>query len=242
MFDIIILSYAQTAHAAAITQKCVDSFLADGGDKINKIIVVESEKSIKPNVYGKVHTIVPDCEFNYNKFLNFGLDECESDLIFFSNNDIVVHEGCLDTVDSAFKADDKLMSLCPIDRNWHRHSQMYFPTENKIYYGYETALHMFGCIYCVRRSAFNTIGYFDERFFFFYQDNDLAECLKRTGLKHGIHTGAIVTHKEEQPKIKEGSRFSYTPENMYLQGEIYKNKWYKEPYINSFVPFKEYTK
>lgn len=245
MFDIIILSYAQNSDAAQVTQNCIKSYLKNSDELINNIFVIESEKSIQDSVNGKVHTIVPKEDFNYNRFLNIGLEKCSSEFVIFSNNDIIVLENCLQTIKKAYQEDPELMGVCPIDRNWHRHSKLFFPTDDKLYYGYETTLHMFGCCITLRRKVFNTIGYLDERFFFFYQDNDVAECLRTNGLKHALHTGARVIHKEKPTPIKEGSKFSYTPQNMHDQGEIFKDKWNNPPYNTGkkgFKPFKKYNK
>jgi hypothetical protein len=154
MFDIIILSYAQNAKAAEITQRCVNSYLKTAGELINKIFVIESEKSITNSVEGKVHTIVPPEDFNYNKFLNIGLELCESEFVIFSNNDIVVLENCLQKIKQAYDLDPTLMGICPTDRNWHRHSKLFFPSDDRLYYGYETTLHMFGCCITLRRTVF----------------------------------------------------------------------------------------
>jgi hypothetical protein len=69
--------------------------------------------------------------------------------------------------------------------------------------------------------------------------------MRVNGLKHALHTGALVLHKEVPTPIKEGSKFSYTPQNMRDQGDIFMDKWTKPPYSlgkKGFKPFKEYTK
>jgi hypothetical protein len=90
--------------------------------------------------------------------------------------------------------------------------------------------------------VFNTIGYLDERFHFFYQDNDYIMSLDRCGLLHGVYTGAHVSHKTGNTDRIAQQDCKYTPQNMHTQGETLKTKWYKtEPYMSGgYKPSKEY--
>ena len=242
--DIIILSKVVDENTFLTTKNCIESYIKSANELINKIFVIETNKDFDKS-YGqsKVELIIPNEEFNYNRFFNIALEKCEAEFIFGPNNDLSIHDNCLQTIIKEFNDNLNIHSISPIDRNWHRHTKMYFPTDNKIYYGYGTSLHMFGCAFCCRRSIFEKIGYLDEQFYFFYQDNDYIMCLERCGLIHGIHTGAQISHKSGHTNYVADERFKYTPYNMNSQGNILFKKWNSEPFISGgYKPYKIYNK
>jgi len=243
IIDVIILSLAIDGKTFLKTKKCVESYINTAGDLIGKIIVVESNSNFDDS-YGneKVKVIKPNEKFNYNKFFNIALSECESKYIMGPNNDLEVQPNCIQTMIEELEKDNNLSSLCPIDRNWHRHTKMYLPNDNKVYYGYDVSLHMFGCVFCCKREVFNKIGFLDERFHFFYQDNDYALCLQRNELIHGVHTGARVLHKSGGTDEIAPEHCKYTPKNMNEQGDILSNKWNNEPFKSGgYKKYKEYN-
>jgi len=247
-FDIIILSLIKDRESEVRTWNCINSYIETGGVLLNNIYVVETNPDYTLYKYNKpdyatgiplrVKFIYPKEEFNYNRFFNKALKECEAEFIFGPNNDLSIQPNCLQTILHEFKNNTEIHSISPIDRNWHRHTKMYLPNDNKLYYGYDVSLHMFGCAFAARRDVFEKIGYLDERFYFFYQDNDYVECLKKCNLKHGVHTGARVIHGSGKSNNIAEKKFQYTPENMHIQGEIFKDKWCSG---KSWTKFKEYS-
>jgi glycosyltransferase involved in cell wall biosynthesis len=243
-FDVIILSLAVDDFTYNTTKTCIESYINNSNDLINQIIVVESNPNFD-KVYSqeKVKTIIPNKPFNYNQFYNIALEKCTSEYIIGPNNDLIIQKGCLQTILHEFQNNPLIDSISPIDRQWHRHTAMYLPSESKLYYGYEVSLHMFGCIFACRRSVFQKIGFLDESFYFFYQDNDYVMCLQRCNLLHGVHTGARVLHQSGHSNKYAEARLKYTPNNMQQQGNILNNKWnFTEPFCRGeYKPFKEYV-
>jgi len=238
--DVIILSLAKDNNSFNRTQRCIDSYLKSS--LVKKVYVVESNKQLERQYKGdKVELIIPNEEFNYNRFYNIALERCTSEFVMGPNNDLVIHENCIENLVKEFDNNQKLDSLCPVDRKWHRHSKMYLPSDKKLYYGYETSLHMFGCVFICRRSMFEKIGYLDEQFFFFYQDNDYIMSLERLGILHGVYTGAEISHESGGSNNIANGRCAYTPYNMNIQGDILANKWNTEPFKSGgYKKFKEY--
>jgi len=235
MVSVVILSLVTDQNSFEVTKNCVDSFAKS--DLVSEIIVVESNKRFfldqlqaNSQYHEKAQVKIPPYEFNYNQFLNIGKSFCTSEYIIFSNNDLIVEDNCVELLYDTLKNDPELMGVCPIDRAWHRHSQMYFPADNKLYTGYYTGLHMFGCIYMLKKQVFNVIGDFDERFFFFYQDDDLAATMCSKKVKHGLLTSARVKHKiAKYGQPDGGEKYRYTPNNMNTQGDIFGEKWGTDP-------------
>ena len=241
-FDVIILSLVVDDSTFQKTKKCVDSYINTADDIVNKIYVVETNTNFdKEYNHSKVELILPNKKFNYNEFYNIALENSKAEFVIGPNNDLEIQPNCLQTMLTEFNSNPEVSSICPIDRNWHRHSKMYLPSENKLYYGTEVSLHMFGCLFACRRSVFEKIGYLDEAFYFFYQDNDYIMSLERCGLIHGVHTGARISHQSGGSNEHAEERLKYLPKNMHDQGQILMQKWAKEPFASGgYVPFKKY--
>ena len=230
-FDVIILSLVVDDETFAVTKSCIDSYIETADELINNIFVIETNADFNKDYnQSKVEVIKPNEKFNYNKFYNKALERCESEFVIGPNNDLLIQPNCLQTILAEFQTNSEISSISPIDREWHRHTSMYLPSENKLYYGYEVSLHMFGCIFACRRKVFEKIGYLDESFYFFYQDNDYVMSLERCNLLHGVHTGARVKHQSGHSNKHAEDRLKYTPQNMNEQGKLLAAKWNTEPY------------
>lgn len=242
-FDVIVLSLAVDEHTFNTTKNCIDSYVNTADNLIERIYVVETNTDFdKDYQQPKVEVIKPGEQFNYNKFFNIALSKCQSEFIIGPNNDLIIQPNCLQKLREYFNDNEYISSLSPIDRKWHRHTKAYFPSENKVYHGYEVSLHMFGCIFACRRSVFKRIGYLDEKFYFFYQDNDYAMCLQRCGLIHGVYTGARVSHQSGGTNSYAEDRLKYTPNNMNGQGDLLAEKWNSEPFCSGgYQQFKQYV-
>lgn len=243
--DVIILSYTANDNLYNTTKRCVYSYLNTAKDIINKIYVVETNKNFNKDYNNScVEVIIPDEQFNYNRFYNIALERCDAEFIIGPNNDLILQPNCIQNMLKEFDKDPTLYSLSPVDRGHYRHNLLYLPGENKIYSGYVNGLHMLGCLFCCRRSLFKTIGYMDEQFYFFYQDDDYIKSLERCNLKHGVYTGSQISHGLSQSNYVADDRFKYTPENMLRQKQLFLNKWYNsEPFMSGgYRPYKVYNK
>lgn len=243
-FDVIILSLAVNDETYKTTSNCIDSYINTADELINNIFVIETNSNFDMSYSNKKTKIIkPNKQFNYNEFFNIGLNLCTSEYIIGPNNDLTIEPGCMQTIYNEFETNEKISSISPIDRNWHRHKKMYLPSDNKLYYGYEVSLHMFGCLFACRRSIFRQIGLLDEKFYFFYQDNDYVMSLERCGLLHGVHTGARIKHCSGHSDKFAEDRLKYTPKNMHVQEKLFKEKWLtQEPFKSGgFSKYKIYN-
>lgn len=241
-FDVIVLSLAVDDFTFNKTKSCVDSYINTADEIINNIFVVETNPDFAQDYkQPKVKVIKPNKQFNYNEFYNIALEKCEAEFVVGPNNDLIILPNCLQTILAEFNSNKEISSISPVDRKWFRHTKMYLPTDNKIYYGTEVSLHMFGCLFACRRSIFEIIGFLDETFYFFYQDNDYIMSLERCGLLHGVHTGAHITHQSGGTNNYAEERYKYLPKNMHEQGELLHDKWSKEPFVSGgYKQFKPY--
>lgn len=189
--DVIILSNTADIKYYSILKKCVDSIKHSVGIK-TRIILIESNKKLKNKDLKLPIDIlfVPDDEkFNYNKFLNYGLEFCNNTNICISNNDVIYNVNTLAGLVKSLKTYD---SVSPWDTN---SSFRFHPQKENIYEGYDVTSHVTGWCIVTTRETINKIGgKFDERFSFWYQDNDYAMSLKEKKLKHAMIGHCDVAH------------------------------------------------
>lgn len=247
--NVIILANTLSENHFKMTQRCINSFLADSGNSlIRKIIVVESNHNHSFGSYANDTVIVLQLKpkFNYNQYLNIVLkfikdSSLSEELVCISNNDVEVKSGCLSNIVHQFNVDKNLKSASPVDRTWHNNSYSIFPADNAVYYGYTVTQHLLGFCIFARTSIFDIIGSFDERFYFYHQDNDYSMCLKTNNLKHALLTGSHIQHGHDKPESGVSMRETYA--ELAKSEVIFNKKWHDNQYqffrYNTLVIYSE---
>lgn len=240
MLDIIILSKASDDEHFSLVKRCVYSFLQED-EFIKNIIIVESNKQFDiskwDNISAKIKTVIPPYNFNYNQFLNIGLEYCTSDIICISNSDVQAKKGCIQLMLTAFEKVPKIMSASPVDRTWHQNSYNIFPQDNQIYVGYDTTKFLLGFCIFARRSTFDIIGPFDERFNFYHQDNDYEMCLRKKELLHVMNTFCHIKHGHDKPTPSITDKDTH---QMLRESQaVFITKWNNPPHNTSFLKYKK---
>ena len=230
--DVIILSNTVNEELFNILKQTVDSIHDSETNHKFNIIVVESCKDISSIFTYRLAEIrakfvIPQVpKFNYNLFFNIGLRECKNDFVLFSNSDVIYKKNWFTSIAKQFEIDPKLMSVSPIDRKWHIHTEENFNSLKELYIGERVSYEFTGWSFVVRRSIFNILGSFDEQFSFYYQDNDWVEMYKLFNIKHGLCTTAHChhllskTHSTIKPEDKQLCDYNY-------QYSILEKKWNK---------------
>lgn len=191
--DVIILSYTKDESIHKMTNECIDSINNSTTAHTFNIILVETDKSgTFPYTQDNVTTIVPEEDFNYNKFLNIGLKECKNEWILISNNDTVYHNGWLEKMLESHDIDNEILSMSPFDDIWHIHNT--FDKATPIHYGHRVSYEITGWSILMNKKVLEIIGDFDEDFKFWYQDNDYAQNLLKHKIIHALITDSKVTH------------------------------------------------
>jgi len=218
--DIVVLSNTKDVRYYNMLKRCLES-IKMSSNIISNTIVVETNKKLRDKQETLSlpidHFIVPDDEiFNYNRYQNYGLDYCESDYICFSNNDVVYEKDTLSTLVKYLSIFD---SVSPWERTM---SDRFFKTRG-IYEGYATRQFVTGWCFMTKRSTLDKIGKFDERFSFWFADDDYSKMLQTNNLKHALIGDATVNHLV-------GQSHDLWPENeRYNQtdglGAVFEEKW-----------------
>jgi cellulose synthase/poly-beta-1,6-N-acetylglucosamine synthase-like glycosyltransferase len=223
--DVIILSYVKDDSILKMNEDCMKSLYNSTDQHKFQIYLIETnkEKEFKYEGCDTCEVIQPDCEFNYNKFLNIGLEHCKNDWVLISNNDTIYHKNFLEEMMVAHNYDNQILSMSPMDDDWHRHQT--FDKKSDIYYGYRTSYEVAGWSILVHRSVIQKIGGFDEQFTFWYQDNDYAHSLMKNNIKHALITKSKVTHLlSKSHGFLEGRKKYEMTDGL---GHVFMNKWMK---------------
>ena len=199
---------------------CVASLRANG---VHEIVVVENGDlgSTPEAALGEVTIVRPGLNLGYGAGVNRGAAiASERSYLLVSNPDVVVHEGALaNLVDFLSSHDDYALvgprivrpdaSVYPSHRVFPNvwlagaHALLAPWWANNPATGRYRAPHhdgsvdwVSGACFLVRRSAFEAIGGFDERYFMFAEDMALCWSLAQRGWRVGASDDAVVTHVE----------------------------------------------
>jgi GT2 family glycosyltransferase len=195
--SVIILSNTINNAIYEMTKNCIHSLVVSESEKLNlEIILIESNRNYKKlefNYSDIVKIIIPEGVFNFNRFLNIGIKGATGDYIALCNNDLIFGKNWFTEILKIKDSNPEIMSFSPYDQNSNRTSKEIIAT-NDFVLGYEIQKQMTGWCFVVSNNVFNKIGALDERFNFYYADNDYTMCLRKYNIKHALVTRSIVIH------------------------------------------------
>jgi GT2 family glycosyltransferase len=130
----------------------------------------------------------------YNAALNAGISKGKNPIIAACNNDLMFHDGAVDTLVKALGVYDSVSPWCP--RTHFQYGWKQKPTQPVG--GYQIGKELAGWCIFLRRETWERIEGFDERLKFWCCDNAYAEQLKIAKLSHALIPFAQVTHLQSQ--------------------------------------------
>lgn len=89
---------------------------------------------------------------------------------------------------------------------------------------YEVIDYVSGCCMLIRKNVFDAIGFFDERYFLYFEDVDFCLRAKQAGLGIDIVPSCVVTHA-----LKEGNQKSLAKHRAHLSSALV--------FINTWIPW-----
>lgn len=217
--DIIILSYASSEELKKITTDGIDSLARSENPQHIKfnIVVIESNKEMKPYQYPDSKTVYPWQTFGYHRYMNIGIGMTRSKYVCICNNDLIFHEGWASEILRSFETDPELGSACPACSI--HHPEHGIALNSGLHYGYEVRTELVGWCIFFKREILKKTGKLDPAFKFWFADNDYGNTLKKHHIKHALVTSSIVDHLEsrtlktrsatEQLKLTSRERFYY---------------------------------
>lgn len=195
---VVVLSFAKNAELRSMTDSCLDSLLAsEDPEKIQfDVIVVESNHQAPAYAHVGVRTIYLPPPFNYHRYMNEGIRRSTGEFVAICNNDLYFHAEWASTLLRAFAMNPELSSASPACSLHHPKNG--FAVNSGEYLGYGVLKEVAGWCLVFRRSMLEVTGMLDERFYFWYADDDYARTLQKHGLKHALVTSSLVDHLDSK--------------------------------------------
>ena len=226
--DVICLTKTSNNSYYEMCEKTISTLFESQPDTEFNLVLVESGESRneylsikRGNANNKVHYIVSGEKFNYNRFLNIGLEYAKtSDWLLIINNDLVFESGWLDHIMEASSSRPDIDSFSPFEPDFHNRYYSGWAS-SEINESYEVNFGVCGWCILMKRSVMVLMGNWDERFIHWYQDNDYAETLKHHGIKHALIRSSVVHHLGE-------SSMDLTEDKQLMtlgMKEVFENKW-----------------
>lgn len=208
-------------HAGAALGECIDSLVAN---QVGDVVVVEngepgSASSVLAN--RRVTLVEPGANLGYGRGVNRGVAEAaRSTYVLVSNPDVVVHGGCVARLVAHLDAHREVAIASPEIR---RPDGSTYPSQRVFPNVWLAGLHALlepvwpgnpatrryrsprsdgsvdwvsGACFLIRRSVFEEVGGFDERYFMFAEDMALCWQVAQHGHRVVVVPGAVVTHIE----------------------------------------------
>jgi len=221
--DIVILSFAQTDELKQVTVNCLNSLVASENPELIKfnIIVVESQKDLKPFQYEYGQTVYPDEPFGYNRYMNIGISMTSAPYICLCNNDLLFHPQWATEILKPFMTYWDLSSASPMCTI--HHTKLGMEPNIGLLRGYRERVEVSGWCLFFKRSMLKLIGQLDENFVFRHASHDYTHLLSALNLCHVLVTSSLVDHLDHTTLNKqEPDRFD---ELMWKQDIYYEKKW-----------------
>ena len=223
--DVIILTKTVDQHQFLLTNNAIISLMNSESDHEFNIIIMESadiDKRQNMNyIFSNIHYIEPQIPFNYNAYLNIGLSYCKNDYVVFSNNDLIFDHHWFTNIYEGIVS-HQLDVASPLSPSWWRHINMPLG----VIEGYENGILFSPWCTVYSRKAIDLIAPLDERFAYWYQDDDIIQTIKSHGLKHALVSTSKVEHLGSQSAYLIGERIS---EFCLEPASIFNQKWFSKP-------------
>lgn len=221
--DIIILSNGKNDTLTALTNQTIQTVINSEDPAVItfNVVVIESNAALAPFQYPNSTTVYPSSAFGFHKYLNIGANMTKNEMICFCNNDLIFHKGWASAILAAAAIDPEIYSCSTFCPTFHADKGDEIP--NEINYGYKNGVLFTGWCFLLKRETFNIVGPFDEKYIFWYADDDFRLTLEKYKLKNALIKGAKVTHLGSETLNKEKSETQFKLQ--YSANAYYQYKW-----------------
>jgi GT2 family glycosyltransferase len=232
----VILSNTINESIFEMTKHCLATLIDSEKENRNltiEIILVESNSQYKANGFSysdAIKIITPKIKFNFHKFLNIGIEAASGSFIALCNNDLIFHADWFSEMLKVKETNPEIASFSPYDKTSNKLSEKLI-LNNDFVKGYELQRQMTGWCFVVDKEVFKKIGKLDEKFNFYYADNDYTMCLRKYNIQHALicksfvtHLGGKVTEEVVKTNLEFNSSFDYNRKKIpkyVIKGNMY---------------------
>lgn len=237
-----ILTIVVTYNSIKWIGKCLDSLLSQNID--HDIFVVDNGSTDKTleviSLYSSIFKVVSLSEnkgfaFSNNVALKYGFDN-NYEYFFLVNHDVYLSENVLDKLIFEHKVNNQFSIVSPVhlngdgsklDLNFARQCSEYFCSNllsdlflNSLNNIYEIKFVNAAC-WLVTRNCIEKVGYFEDMFFIYGEDNNFIQRLHFHKLKIAITPNVFINHDREDRKGKPSINSYYIlTKSSFLEGVL----------------------
>jgi GT2 family glycosyltransferase len=200
--SVVILAKTDTPASHEMTMACIDSLMASEPQFHMQVMVVESNRNFYNSGFvfpDFVKVIIPESDFNFHKFLNIGIAASTGNFIALCNNDLIFHRDWFSEIYKVAQKHPGIGSFSPSG----------IPCDNSqkgtFELGYRVMIHIKGWCIVAKKEVFQKTGPLDEKFTFYYADNDYGMTLKSHNIPHALVYCSYVEHLERKRIPKTGN-------------------------------------
>ncbi|MEK7299064.1 MAG: glycosyltransferase family 2 protein [Candidatus Margulisiibacteriota bacterium] len=196
--SIVIVNY----NGGRFLQACLDSVFASQTESQYEVIVVDNHSTddsvavIKASTY-PVTLVENSDNIGFSAANNQGVRLARGSLLFFLNNDTVVRADAIDRLITYLKAHPKTGIVGPQLRNGDGTVQGSGGLLSRWRYHTETprsVSFVSGAAMLMKKALFESVGGFDEHYFFYNEDLDLCRTVIQAGYQIIYYPAAQVVH------------------------------------------------
>ena len=165
-------------HSDHIIEKSIQTI-----DERIRIIVVENSKNLNfksklENKYPNIKVIIPKENLGNGAGINEGLKNTKTKYAFYLDVDTELFSDTIKNLYDAAKKIKEFSILAPKINNFEYKNECYLKSTNS--FSYKSMRFVTGCALFFEIKLFNEVGFFDEKIFLYYEENDFYErCLKK---------------------------------------------------------------
>lgn len=176
-----------------------------------KLVIVDNNSMDNTKIILKTHNrnsislFFNDKGLGFGSGANIGLKTIKSKFVLLVNPDSIIKTNEISKLISAAKNYKNAAIISPLHRNEngnvHIPARPFFFNLNKKntlaldnFVGDCSVEHISGAIMLLNKSKLDKVGFFDENFFLYYEDDDLCIRSKKAGFENILVHGAIIDH------------------------------------------------
>ncbi|HEX8654754.1 MAG TPA: glycosyltransferase family 2 protein [Allosphingosinicella sp.] len=194
--------------------QCLGSLREHAGPALAEVVVVDNgsaDGSDDVALAQNGRLIRAGANLGFARACNLGAAGAATPYLLFLNPDAAVREGTIATVLRFMESEAaSRVAVCGVrlvgEDGVVQHHATVFPTARTMFRAEDRTLrfdhlssrevdHVIGAFYLIRRSVFEALGGFDERFFVYLEDMDLSRRVAKAGWKTWYLAEAVAFHK-----------------------------------------------
>ncbi|MFA6194664.1 MAG: glycosyltransferase family 2 protein [Patescibacteria group bacterium] len=240
MISFIIVNF----NTAEITKDCISSLLSNTSDKDREIIIIDnasvddSPAILNAAFGGAIKLISNQNNLGFATANNIGARAAKGDILFFLNSDTIVGSDIIGPIIKALD-NQKLGIVAPVlllaDGQKQPFAYGRFPRLASVIFNKVLAFDcsriagqlklvdwVSGAALAIRKSVFEKIGGWDERFFLYFEDVDFCWRAKQRGFEIAVLESISIVHLGGRSLVKSRER----KKQYYLAQEYFFRKNY----------------